>query len=101
GISGSCKIGTSSTLGSRYRQARCHTPRGIQVEAFFDLGSRERVKLAESAVKRHLADVRRPGDGKEWFDVAPVVAMDRIRSLPELALARLLTAKEPKLRPAD
>lgn len=35
-----CKIGTSKTLESRFKEARCHSVRGINPWAFYDVGPR-------------------------------------------------------------
>lgn len=100
GLPGACKIGTSSTLESRYRQARSHTPRGITAEAFFDLGSSDAARAAEAAAKRALSAFRRLGDATEWFDLEPGLAIDHLLALPEFATARL-RKEAPKLKPSD
>ncbi|WP_159709487.1 hypothetical protein [Geminicoccus flavidas] len=40
GLPAACKIGKDENLPSRYKQARCHTPRGIEAAGLFRLGGR-------------------------------------------------------------
>jgi hypothetical protein len=101
GVPDACKIGTSSKHESRYRQARCHTPRGIRACAFFDCGTTDASRSAEAAAKKLLRPLRRAGQAKEWFNISPDAAVSRLTVLPELYVARRLSNPEPKLKSSD
>jgi hypothetical protein len=79
GVPGACKIGKDENWPSRYKQARCHSPRGIDVAAHFAFPTKEAVRAAEGAIKRAFATHRRAGDVDEWFDLPPRDAIGRLQ----------------------
>jgi hypothetical protein len=101
GIPGASKIGKSATPVSRYRQARAHTPRGIRVEAMFNLGTSSDAAEAERDAKRALKTCHRKGPAKEWFDIDPKAAIEIIRRLPCMNRAQELRDLPPRLNARD
>lgn len=78
GVPGACKIGKDENRPSRYKQARCHSPRGIIVSAVFGFAGKAELTAAERAAHRLLPFHRRPGDVKEWFDLPAAAAIDKL-----------------------
>lgn len=78
GVPGACKIGKDEKWPSRYKQARCHTPRGITVKAIFMPVDKDATRIAESAAKRALARYSRSGDVNEWFNLPAHEAIEHL-----------------------
>ena len=97
GLPAASKIGKDENWPSRYKQARCHTPRGIQVAGLFRLDAKAAVQQAERAAHTLLAAHRRPGDVNEWFDLPPREAMLRLTAAGVLDARTAQPAGPPEL----
>lgn len=99
GVPGAAKVGLNTNSSSypwpfRYQQARSHSPREIHVAAAWDLGTKDRLKRAESQAKALLKPCRRTTSGGiEWFDLPADEIVAR--------LSRELALPQPFLRNRD
>src|SRR3546814_20696259 len=68
GVPDICKIGKDTRWPYRYKQARCYTPRSLNVNAVFDVGDNRVASDIESNIKNMLRDLKRSeADGSEWY----------------------------------
>ena len=75
GTGGCVKIGKDTRWPQRLKQARCHTPRGIEVVACWCFDNVTTETLNELRGRAQTGLPRRPGDVREWFDIEAVRAV--------------------------
>lgn len=78
GVAGCVKVGKDTAWPERLKQARCHTPRGIEALACWRFDGLTTAGLNETERRAQAGFPRRPGHAREWFDVE---ADEAIRSL--------------------
>lgn len=89
GTTGCVKIGKDTSWPQRLKQARCHTPRGIEVVACWRFDGASTATLNEMERRAQVGIPRRAGDVREWFDVEAEEAV---------SLLAKRFAREPDLR---
>lgn len=90
------KIGKDETWPSRFVQARCHTPRGIQTIATFHPPRGEKVSKWDVEVRRHFASRKLKTRALEWYGVSASEAVEDLRNL--LSSFRVECAPTPTIR---
>ncbi|MTH94968.1 GIY-YIG nuclease family protein [Roseibium sp. RKSG952] len=86
----SCKIGKDTQWPQRFKQARSHNPSALKIRFLISFQRADSLANAERELRNRLADYRRQGDVKEWFDIgAERVISELSGELPWLGEAKV------------
>jgi len=103
-VPGSVKIGKDTAWPSRYKQARCHTPGNITVQALFQLPDMDRSRqeqldsLIKAVLQPYARNVSYNGAGVlEWYNLDADSAVQKIIQIPEFAEAAISRNVQPVL----